>query len=207
MTVNPNSAVFSTAYFGSIPYFKAMIDGGSPVLFDVYERYAKQSQRNRMTILSGNGTLNLTIPVNRLKGNDSTMKEVQISYAENWQKDHWKSLESAYENSPYFEHYAEDIAAIICSKELYLIDLNQRTFEFILNALALPISWKTTDASPDFSGKHDPRFLYNQKKLEGVLFEPYTQVFSDTKKQFYPHLSILDLLFNQGPMARTWLVT
>jgi hypothetical protein len=115
MLSSVHPAIFSTAYFGSIPYFKALVEDSGPILFDLHERYAKQSQRNRMTILSGNGPLNLTIPVNRLKGNESTMQDIQISYSENWQKDHWKSLESAYENSPYFEHYATEIAAILYS--------------------------------------------------------------------------------------------
>jgi hypothetical protein len=80
------------------------------------------------------------------------------------------------------------------------------TFEFIQSALSLPLDWGVSENSPGFFGKNDPRYFYNQKKTEGLFFQPYTQVFSDTSNQFYPHLSILDLLFNQGPMARKWII-
>lgn len=196
--------VFSSAYFGSIPYFQAIIKAEQPIVIDVHERYHKQTPRNRTTILSANGPLHLSVPVKRINGNESHMEEVFIVGGKDWRKDHWKGLETAYENSPYFEHYAPDIHALIHTNHERLLDLNAATFQFIKGALDLPIELEKSTASPAFAGENDPRFFFNQKDFDWQ-YTHYFQVFSTTET-FVPHLSILDILFNQGPMARNWIV-
>ena len=95
-------SVFSSLYAGNLMYYSSMLKA-KMVTIDLFENFHKQSFRNRCCIASPNGVLNLVIPINRKS--KSIIKEVKIDNSQNWRKIHWKSLESSYRSSPYFEFY------------------------------------------------------------------------------------------------------
>lgn len=191
--------LFPTAYFGSIAYFRALVNAKNPII-ETKEHFIKQTCRSRCTILGANGIQQLSIPVIRKNGSKTSIDEVEIS-DENWQKIHWKSIESAYASAPYFEAYDREVKALIFQKETNLLKFNQVITEEILSLLDL-------DFTVNFTEKYSAETC--KKNHLAIDFEAatpikkYIQVFSENS-QFHSNLSILDLLFNEGPMARNWL--
>ena len=190
-------------YFPNIAHFVAMM-GSDTVYFEVCDNYQKQSFRNRTEIYGANGKLALTVPVSYSQKNRQLYKEVRIANEDNWQQLHLKSLQSAYSMSPFFEFYIDDLMPLFEKRFEYILDFNLNCFEVLLESLQVKITTKATtvfEKSP--KGKTDYRVLAKRNfKVEGL--EPYTQVFTE-KHGFIPNLSILDLLFNEGPNTELYL--
>jgi len=179
-----------------------MIDAQS-VTFEVEDTFQKQTNRNRMYIYSPNGIQMLNIPVKHDSAN-SNFKDIKIDNQNNWQKNHFKSLEAAYKNSPFYEYFVDDLNPIFEKKHEFMLDLNFEVFELVNAALGISIPLeKTTEYLHEVSDKSDFRYLVNGKK-DTTIIEPYTQVF-DNKYGFINNLSILDLLFNEGRYAVDYL--
>jgi hypothetical protein len=198
-----DSIIVSTNYFGSITFYcelakyeRVIIDGG--------ERYEKQTQRTRTSILSANGPLHLSIPVIRPNGKDTLVRDIQISTSENWQKDHWKAIESAYQHAPFFFYYGEKIKEIIFQKEHSLLAFNHNIIYQLLDFIDLKVDVLISDNCPPVISQNDPRVWLNAKEIAYPSI-PYNQVFSD-RFTFKPNLSIIDLIMNEGKLARTFLV-
>ena len=115
--------VLPLAYFGNVEYFHLIAKANS-VIIDIAELYPKQTYRNRCTILGANGPIDLSVPIIRPQGKNTALSNVLISYAENWTKDHLKSIESAYGRTPFFEYYFEDLETIIRNKPQHLAKLD-----------------------------------------------------------------------------------
>ena len=194
--------VVSSNYFGSIPYYCALANKKT-ILVDTEERYEKQTQRSRTYILSANGPLHLSIPIKRPFGKDTRISQAEISYVENWQNDHWKAIESAYQQAPFFFYYGEIFKDLIYQKEISLLAYNKTINTSLLKLLDLEINMIYSTECPPIKGKDDPRVWLNQKEIT-IPFQPYFQVFSD-KFSFRENLSIIDLIMNQGPLARKYL--
>lgn len=200
----------STAYFAPIQYYCKLIQY-SEVLIEQWENYAKQSYRNRCNIYGANGILSLSIPVSKATNKKILTKEVKISYDTNWQKLHWKGIESAYKSSPFYEYYIDDISRFFSKKWIYLLDLNMEIQNEICNLLEVEVPLKL---SSDFMPKGDPQYddfrdIIHPKASKAVVdpsFSPkeYTQVFSE-KDGFIQNLSILDLIFNLGPDSLNYI--
>lgn len=192
--------LFSTAYFGSIVYFKKIYQSHSPII-ETKEHFIKQTIRTRCAILGANGKLQLSVPVKRINGNKTSIDEIIIDDQTPWRKQHWKSIESAYASSPYFEAYDLEIKNLILNKESNLITFNQEITNSIFQLLDLK---KELLYTKEFQTENKANFLNFdfEKELE---IPQYHQVFSD-KSGFIGNLSILDLLFNEGPMARNWII-
>ena len=191
-------------YFPSIAHFVAMIKAES-IVFEVYDNYQKQTYRNRTTIFGANGTLDLNIPVHYSQKNRQLYKEVSISNIDNWQDLHLKSLESAYRASPFFEFYIDDLKPLFKTEFKYIMDFNFKCLEVIFNCLQIPFEYTTTthfEKEPKVIV--DARILANSRKEITQSFQPYAQVFDD-KYGFLNNLSILDVLFNEGPNTTLYL--
>ena len=192
------------SYFPSIASFIAIAKAGS-VVFEVEDNYQKQTYRNRAYIYGANGKLSLNVPVKYSQKNRQLYKDVRIANEENWQELHWKSLQSAYRTSPYFEFYEDDLKPIFKKKHEFIIELNFECLDIILDCLQLEGDYsKTTEYEKEVTNQTDLRFLVNARKEPKFKFDKYTQVFSN-KHGFINNLSILDLLFNEGPNALNYL--
>ncbi len=192
---------FAAFYFGPIDYYAEMVKSQS-LNIEVCENFQKQTYRNRMNILGANGKLMLNIPT--LHDGTRIFKDLQPSYEYDWQKEHIKSLKSAYQSSPYFEYYEDDIIPILEKKEKFLLDLNLKTIEFINQKLNLDLEIKQTESYQIFDKEFDFRNQFSAKKPAQYELTEYAQVFDD-KFEFVSDLSILDLLFSEGPSAVVYL--
>ena len=190
-------------YFPNIAHFVAMYKA-QKVNLEQWDNYQKQTYRNRSEIFGANGKLNLTVPVIFTQKNRQQSKDVKIFNSENWQQQHLKSLHSAYNTSPFFEFYIDDLMPIFERKFTYLLDLNLLCLDIIKNVLQLEIELVVTNEfKPTFEDGIDMRQLVNPKQPK-IELEPYTQMFSE-KHGFISNLSILDLLFNEGPASELYL--
>lgn len=200
-----NNVLLHPSYFGSIAQYVALAKT-KEVVFEECDNYQKQTYRNRSYIYGANGKLLLNLPVlhTGVKGQKRLYKDIKIEHQFNSLTIHWKSLQSAYRTSPYFEFYEDELAPIFEGKPEFLLDFNYKCTEFILDCLQIDMSiTKTTTFN--LNENNDYRYLVNPKdKRIGANFESYIQVFQD-KHGFIPNLSILDLLFAEGPNALTYL--
>jgi hypothetical protein len=197
--------LFQPTYFAPIIQYVAMVQTEN-VVFEVEDNFQKQTYRNRCYIYGANGRQLLTVPVVHLKnsGKQKT-KDIQIDTASNWQKLQVKALQSAYSSSPFFEFYEEDLLPIFEKQYKFLLDLNIKTFAVICESLQMEIPYmQTKDFQLELPHEQDFRFLANAKSTADFDLKKYVQVF-DEKYGFLSNLSILDLLFNEGPNALNYL--
>lgn len=194
--------LLSTAYFPNLEYCSKLIEH-SEIWIEQHEHFIKQTYRNRTVILAANGPVSLIIPVVKGRGPKIAMKDLRISYDEDWQRNHWKTISSAYNSSPFLEYYMDDLEQFFSKKYDFLLDLNMGILEVICDLLEISPSITKTEEfeliAPqclNFREKISPK----ENSSETFKSIEYTQVFSD-KLGFAPNLSILDLLFNTGPQA------
>lgn len=132
------------------------------------------------------------------------MKDIQISYAENWQKQHWKSLKSAYQSSPYFEYYEDKLIELFKNKEKFLLDFNLQSISIIQNILKIEKAYSLNSEYQKTPLEFDYRNQFSTKKETKLQMEEYYQLFSD-KYGFLKNLSIIDIVCNKGPETITYL--
>ena len=198
--------LLTPCYFGSISFWTALLSDHK-VLLEIWGSYQKQTLRNRSNILGSNGKLGLTIPVNYSQKNRQLLKDVQIAKSSNWQELHLKSLASAYQMSPFYEYYIDEITEILNNEWDSLLDLNLATIKCMVNCLEIDLDYTLTtrfEKSPD--NIQDLRYLSGKNTPSPFRLNAYTQVFSQ-KFGFIENLSILDLLFNEGPNTENVLLS
>lgn len=200
-----NRPLLSTAYLPPVEYFALLLADGSAV--EREERYQKQSYRNRAVVMNGNGLLNLIIPTVH-EGRMGIVKEVRIDYATPWQRAHWRSIESAYNNTPFYLYYKDALKPFFEQKFEFLFDFNLQLTQTLLNLMQTGKDVAITTAFTPYSDS-DLRLLIHPKNARKEdyplrLQQPYYQVFED-KFGFMPNLSVIDLLFNEGPQAAAYL--
>ena len=195
--------LFTTAYFPNISYMARFLKEDAPVI-EIWETYHKQTYRNRCRVMTANGMESLSVPVVKVNGNHTMTKDMAISPIEPWQHIHSRCLESAYKASPYFDHYYDQLRPIFEGHFERLIDLNDAAMKAIFNMLKVDKEIvHTTDYVHE--AENDLRETFNPKKqVDASLFPTYYQVFSE-KYPFAPDLSVLDLIFNEGPEANSYL--
>ena len=179
------------------------------ILIENNETYPKQTYRNRCNIYSTNGLLPLIIPVKKVSGNHTRISAIEIDYGQNWQQVHWRSIESAYNKSPYFLYYKDLFKPYYESEITFLPDLNYRIIKTCIQLLkADEIQMEYTSGyfqarqSPEFRDLLHPKISCEQLGL--TLFPRYIQAF-EPRHGFLKNLSIIDLLFNLGPDTYRYL--
>ncbi len=191
--------LLSTAYWPSLAYLKQVVKADA-VVIEQHEHYSKQTYRNRCAILSANGRLRLSIPIQKKSGTKQAIRDVEICYREKWQHQHWKAIESAYKNSPYFEFFEADIKPFYQSDFQFLLTYNTQQLDLLLKLLRLQ---KTVTFTETYQAQTEPTnvdlrsLVTTETVTEEWLLKPYQQTFSD-KLNFVAGLSSLDALFNVG---------
>ena len=181
-------------YLPNIAYFQELLSKDEYTLH-LNDIYSRRTYRNRAEIMGPNGKLVLTIPTIKLEPNEREFENIKLSYSESWLKQHWKSFESAYRRSIYFEYYEDKFKSVYeAPKYEYLWEFNYELIKIIAVVLKLqkPIVLERDEESPKDS-------YYTLK-----FCKEYQQVFSN-KHEFVPNLSILDLIFNTGPQSLQYL--
>ena len=204
-------ALLQTTYFGPIQWYQKLYRYDQ-TLIEQYDSYQKQTYRNRCVIATANGLQALTVPVEHdtlnIKNEILKVKDLRISDHNNWRRIHWNALQSAYNESPFFDYYADDIRLFFEKKYEFLVDFNEAIRQTVCNLLDIhPQVSYTTDFSRQPSDIDDYREVINAKHPQpDEDFQPrrYWQVF-EGKHGFQANLSILDLLFNMGNEAVFYL--
>ena len=214
--------LLSAAYFPPVEYFAALAKDitlsadrviPSVAYIEAWEHYQKQSYRNRCRIYAADGVQDLNVPVIH-DGNPFALpiRDIRVDYSTPWLVRTQRAIESAYKSAPFFDHYREGLFALLDSRPERLLDLDLTLTRWALEQLRLPVELRLTESytapGSDLYGP-DMRNVIHPKRANDILSQlgldrPYYQVFSQ-KFGFIPHLSILDLLFNEGPDAVSWV--
>ena len=189
-------------YLPPISWFSVFLQDDAEIIFEQYENFPKQTYRNRTNVYGANGKLSLIIPMNH--NGTRLLKEIQTSTREKWQHIHWKSIKTAYQTSPYFEYYEDQLEAIFTYKTSSLIQFNLHAIKIIQKLLKTE---KAYSLNSEFI--KDPEILnyrdqFSAKKETEFEMADYYQSFSD-KYGVLKDLSIIDLLCNKGPESLTYI--
>jgi hypothetical protein len=198
-------ALLPTAYLPPVGYFQVLLSH-EEIWLEQMETYRKQSIRNHCRIFSPNGIQKLTIPVERPSGNHTMTRDVRISFHEPWQRLHWRSIETAYNNSPFFLFYRDHFSPFYQKPYTYLVDFNLALLNKVLEITRQKVLMKYTAI---FQKLPETMTDFRQTDFSGELkdFPPprhYTQTF-EPSVGFLPHLSVLDLLCNLGPETVSYI--
>ena len=196
-------ALFIPTYFSPISQYTSIVNSND-ITFEIEENYQKQSYRNRCYILGANGKQLLNIPISHTNKSFGKLKLKEVLIEDSkWQRQHYKSLTTAYNHSPFFEFYKDDLQYIFKKKYKYLLDINIDSFHFINEALDLS---KEYDISKKYNDKVDDDYRYHAdvKNTDKTKCIPYIQMFQN-RNDFLKNLSILDLLFMEGPNSINFL--
>tara|TARA_R110001606_G_scaffold64399_1_gene149462 strand:- start:44412 stop:45008 length:597 start_codon:yes stop_codon:yes gene_type:complete len=197
-------SLFIPTYFSPISQYSEIVKA-TEIVFEMDDNFQKQGYRNRCYIFNSSGKQLLSIPVKHLsKEGRKKTKDTLVENDFPWQDQHFKSLQIAYRNSPFFEFFEDDIAPIFEKKYKYLQDVNIDTFLFVSDALQLETTFSKTKEYQIETIENDFRLLAEIKQQPEKLVDKYIQMFDD-EHGFLPNLSILDLLFMEGPNSISFL--
>lgn len=197
-----SAALIELHYLPSVEYFCALYSFRN-VILEKHEHFVKQSYRNRCQVLTAQGPLTLTVPL-RNKSNDISIDQVLIDYSQKWQNNHWRTIESAYRNAPFFDFYSEDLHQIIYSGHETIYNLNKELLSFCLRSISMSVAISESVAYEKTPNEAilDLRGLISAKKpySERSFYQPtpYYQVFGNA---FASNMSLIDLLFCMGPQS------
>lgn len=187
------------SYLGPVAYYSAILQS-EEIFIEKKEHFIKQSFRNRCAIMGANGSQTLTIPKERKSSDKTLISDISISNQDNWQKLHWQSIVSAYNSSPFFEYYKDELLPFYNTKYSTLFDFNLKLSKTILELMQVEKKINfTSKFQKEFNGldfRSSKFILKNQQEYQQVFFEKYS---------FIPNLSILDALFNLGPETTSYL--
>ena len=170
--------ILPTTYMGSVEWYRQFLVNPSAVQIEVMVSFPKQTYRNRCTITTPDGPLTLSVPVKRADSKQLT-RDVEISYQQRWQHQHWIALVSAYKRTPYFDYYADFFRPFYEQETRFLVDFNEKIHEVIVRLMA-----------NDKPGT---------KSQEQKLITTSDWAGQDLEQAFGNGQSILDILFEYGP--------
>ncbi|OYZ00290.1 MAG: hypothetical protein B7Y37_11135 [Sphingobacteriia bacterium 28-36-52] len=194
-------------YFGTVNYYK-MLFNFKYIEFEEYEYYQKGSFRNRTIIPGANGLIPLSVPLQNGRDQRALFKDIKIAYKENWVLQHTRALDACYMRAPFYEFYRDSLFSILNNREEFLIDLDRKLIQWVLKMMKanLDLSFTNSYQKAPASDTKDGR---NQLFPNQVIAEKdrivYGQVFED-RIGFQPNMSILDLLFCNGPASAGLLI-
>lgn len=183
-------------------YWWLLAENCSTVTFDYAEHFEKRSYRNRYYITGANGLIQLSIPLEKGRNQRTAMKDVSIDYSERWQIQHWRTIFSVYGNAPFFEFYASMLQPLFEKEYEFLSDFSMDTIHWVKQQLNVNFEkgvanvYQSNYDGVDIRKSFKPGIENTALKEQGL----YYQLFEE-RNGFYPNLSILDILFSEGPAA------
>lgn len=193
-------SIFCTSFAAPIGYYKAFLQSDINIL-EMHEHYIKQSIRNRCEIATSNGILILTVPLSERR-NNMPVSEVRICYKSDWQRQHLKTLATAYKSSPFFEFYIDELEALYKLQPESLLEWNQIIHQQLLKWLRIN---KPFDRTLAYQKVYENIQDYRNTAWKNLpTTTTYHQVF-ENKLGFVGNLSIFDLLFNCGNESQSIL--
>ena len=167
--------ILPTAYLPPKSYLEALMS--EPATIEQMETFEKQTFRNRALIRDANGNMvRLTVPVGKVEHKQLT-RDIQISYQSHWQHQHWITLVSAYQHTPYFMYFADYLRPFYEREYKWLLDLNDE-----LNATLVSLLKKERPSSI-------PTPMPHTSDWSG-------QIWTD-KHPWQTEISIIDTLFDE----------
>ncbi len=223
--------LLSAFYFGSVEHYRLLAQH-QQVIVDIGEHYERQSYRTRTRIVGPNGVQDLTVQIARRSGEKMPMRTVGLSYIETWPQQHVHAIRSAYGNTPWFIHFIDEIEAVVLQRYDRLVDLDLATMRLGMKWLGLRtevvvseeyvvqsslsdvlggaptkevsrLGHKTLDNDQPFDLRTT---LHPKRSLPAEITSPppYPQIFAD-RHGYQPRMSVIDLVMNSGPEARSIL--
>ena len=197
-----SNLIIENQYFPMFNWFKYSLLKTNIILLSC-ERYQKMTFRNRCIVAGSKGIINLSVPIAGGRVQRTPYKDVRICNLEKWQLNHWRTITSCYNRSPYFEYYRDGLEPFFVKRCDFLFDHNLSILYWLKQILGFPPGFVITDQLNGQSSNGEiiedirNKWLPKNFQAERAGFV-YPQVFED-RIGFQPNLSILDLLFNAGP--------
>ena len=189
-------------YLPPTSWFSVFLRENAEIVFDQFESFPKQTYRNRTAVYGANGRLLLIIPVKH--NGTRTINEIEVSHRDGWEKIHWKSIKTAYQRSPYFEYYEDQLEQIFNFKTNSLFAFNLNALKIIQKILKTDKGYSLTEEYIRNPTEENYREKFSPKKEQEFILEEYYQTFTE-KFGFQEDLSIIDLLCNKGPESLTYI--
>ena len=202
--------LLSIAHFPPVSYFALMAEA-SVVYLEACENYQKQSWRNRCRYYAADGPQYLNFPIIHEGTHELPITKLKVDYSTPWVLKTKRAISSAYESSAFFDYYKDELFTILDSKPETLFDLDLQIIRFFLKKTGITVDIRFTEEYMPPMPDGDYREILHPKRPDTVLSDlglekPYYQVFAQ-KYGFVPNLSIMDLLFNEGPESILYLKT
>lgn len=200
-----NSCLLSTAYWPPIQYL-SKFELHNSITIEQWEHYEKKTYRNRCIIYGPNGIQSLNVPIAKGPTQKTITKDARISYDTKWQLNHLNAIKTAYNSTPFFEFYIDDLIPIFEKKHTFLLDLNTEILNICMQWLNIDMNYALSTEYKQDGNFDDLRSLIapkNTNESSDMLFNAveYIQGF-EVRHGFMPNLSVLDLVFNLGGEAR-----
>lgn len=189
-------------YLPPISWFSIFLQEDAEIIFEQYESFPKQTFRNRANIYGANGKLSLIIPMNH--SGSRLLKDIQTSTRDKWQQLHWKSIKTAYQSSPYFDYYEDQLEGVFNFKSTSLLEFNLNALKVIQKILKTEKAYSLNEEFFKEPKELSYRDQFSAKSESAFQMEDYYQSFSD-KYGFLEDLSIIDLICNKGPESVTYI--
>lgn len=183
-------------------YWWSLVAAADKVVFDEAEHFEKMTYRNKYFVIGANGVIQLSIPLQKGRNQRAAMKNIAIANTEQWQQQHWRGITSSYRRTPYFEHYEPELQQLFEQEYRGLTDFNKASIDWLKKQLSLNYKEEIADkyqsnyedATADFRKSIKPSI--GATMAEGIYYQPF-----DERNGFVSNLSMLDLVFCEGPNA------
>ena len=196
-------SILLPTYFPSLLFWKIILKNNFFWMKNSY--YKKQTLRNRMFIHGANGKLMLSIPIRHSGINQKRFyDDVSIDSSSDWKKNHFKSIKIAYQSSPYFEFYEEDLKDFYQVETSNLYNFNLKSVELVLKWLEMGTNNRTIDFNIEIYKQSKNIREIDNREIKKKSNIKYIQTFED-KNGFIDGLSILDMIFNCGPKTKDYI--